>query len=391
MLFVAFSLKGFSQEKELYNSDCNNATKVDFYINPDFIPSIAPSGAGQVQEISSEKKNSNYYFEKEHNTAWYTFELKHAGDLSFDIIPDLATDDYDFLLFKIEEDNFCNDILNKKTLPLRTNIARNKPNESGLTGLSKNVAAFFQKPGIGNNYSASLQVNAHEKYVLVLDNVYGGPGNHKIHFNYERKSNLNIVVRDEESGKNIDASVLLRNDKDSIVWKFKKESGLSIPVADFATKKNNLIVYAPGYLFNNIEINRSELMDNLETLKTVDLKKLKMGGSFVLKNLNFHGNKATLLAGAEKSLNELLLVMKQTPSLLIRVDGHVNGCESIIDVNKLSADRANTVKEFLVSNGIESDRIKTQGFGCSKMLYPDSKNEFEQALNRRVEVQVLSL
>ena len=98
-----------------------------------------------------------------------------------------------------------------------------------------------------------------------------------------------------------------------------------------------------------------------------------------------------LLFCLEKSLNELLLVMKQNPSLSIRVDGHVNGCESIIDVNKLSADRANTVKEFLVSNGIESDRIKTQGFGCSKMLYPDSKNEFEQALNRRVEVQVLSL
>ena len=391
LLFFAFSLNAFSQEKELFNADCNTATKIDFYINPNFIPSKSPLGAGQVDEIYSEKRNSNYYFEKEHNSAWYTFDLKHAGDLSFDIIPDLATDDYDFLLFKIEGDNFCNDILNHTILPFRTNIARNNPKESGMTGLSKNTSTLFQKPGIGNNYSASLQVNANERYVLVLDNVYGGSGNHKIHFNYERKSNLILVVRDAESARNIDASVLLRNNNDSIVWQLKKENRLSISVVDFAAKKNNLNVYAPGYLCKNVEVDRSELIGNLENIKTVDLQKLKAGNSFVLKKLNFHGNKATLVAGAEKSLDELFLLMKQNLSMKIKIDGHVNGCESIVDVNKLSFDRANTVKEFLINKGIEENRIATEGFGCSKMLYPNAETEVEQALNRRVEVNILSL
>jgi outer membrane protein OmpA-like peptidoglycan-associated protein len=48
------------------------------------------------------------------------------------------------------------------------------------------------------------------------------------------------------------------------------------------------------------------------------------------------------------------------------------------------------VKKYLTDKGIQEDRIKTFGFGCARMLFPEMRNEEEQRQNRRVEIVVLS-
>jgi outer membrane protein OmpA-like peptidoglycan-associated protein len=55
---------------------------------------------------------------------------------------------------------------------------------------------------------------------------------------------------------------------------------------------------------------------------------------------------------------------------------------------KLSQDRVEAVKKYLVSKGIDKNRIKTKAFGGTQPLSND-RTEEAKALNRRVEMRVL--
>jgi outer membrane protein OmpA-like peptidoglycan-associated protein len=54
---------------------------------------------------------------------------------------------------------------------------------------------------------------------------------------------------------------------------------------------------------------------------------------------------------------------------------------------KLSWQRANRVKEYFVSKGIETNRMDTQGYGPNKPLNK-GRTSAEKALNRRVELKL---
>jgi outer membrane protein OmpA-like peptidoglycan-associated protein len=71
----------------------------------------------------------------------------------------------------------------------------------------------------------------------------------------------------------------------------------------------------------------------------------------------------------------------------LSVEGHTSN-DGIRDENlKLSRERANAVKNYLVSKGISATRITARGFGPDKMLNA-GKTEAQKAQNRRVELKL---
>jgi flagellar motor protein MotB len=89
-----------------------------------------------------------------------------------------------------------------------------------------------------------------------------------------------------------------------------------------------------------------------------------------------------------EELEQLLRLMQAKPELNIEVEGHtdkVGGEKSNID---LSLKRANAVKAYLVSKGINQTRIVTKGYGWSKPAFPYVGTEKENPLNRRIEVKI---
>jgi len=90
-----------------------------------------------------------------------------------------------------------------------------------------------------------------------------------------------------------------------------------------------------------------------------------------------------------------LSFMKENPTVKIEIEGHVNNQVLMDDSNdkfnqELSEMRAKAVYNYLISNGISSDRLRWIGYGSRRMLYPQAKNEYEEQQNRRVEVKILS-
>ncbi len=101
-------------------------------------------------------------------------------------------------------------------------------------------------------------------------------------------------------------------------------------------------------------------------------------------NLNFASGKDVILSSSYDSLNDLAEYFKKIPALEVSIEGHTDS-QGDEDYNqKLSENRANSVKRYLVSKGITENRIKTVGYGETKPI-ADNKTPQGREKNRRVE------
>ena len=134
------------------------------------------------------------------------------------------------------------------------------------------------------------------------------------------------------------------------------------------------------------------LKEKLGYKSVMQVPKLKKNENLKLHNLNFYGDSYEHLPTAIPSLNRLLSLMQNNSTLKILIEGHTNGCPGGIEYSQiLSENRAKTIKDFLIKNGVNKQRLVSKGFNCSKMLYPnmETNSEREKMMNRRVEILVL--
>ena len=101
--------------------------------------------------------------------------------------------------------------------------------------------------------------------------------------------------------------------------------------------------------------------------------------------LHFDAGKAILQPGAEPLLDDMATTLKNFPDWGLRIVGHTDASGSAEANERLSLERAETIKEALVERGIEPDKLMAAGAGQNR---PIASNETEEgkALNRRVEL-----
>lgn len=114
------------------------------------------------------------------------------------------------------------------------------------------------------------------------------------------------------------------------------------------------------------------------------LGKILTDGKIVTHAIKFDVNKSTIKPESMGFLNELAKWMKENPTVKLEVDGHTDSDGDEASNMKLSQARAESVKAQLVSQGVQSSRLTTKGFGESKPMDNNSGPE-GKANNRRVE------
>lgn len=374
--------------------DCYSAIE----INPinKLLFNCSPKGCGSQLEIKNNSSKSIFFFEKEHNTIWLKFNCPYNALMCFDIVPNDTTYDFDFLLFKNEENNFCKNLNYKQTKPIRTNISRNNLKNKSITGLNINAKKQFIPSGIQPMYSKALKVNKSENYFLVIDNVYGGESGFSIQFNYYKEKTIKGSIIDKNTNNPIYSNIKIENanngkqiaesQSDSITGEFKLDYKATINEDYF------LITESKNYFFTETLISSISKYNTVSSDIEIKVSKLKKNENLKLHNLNFYGDSYEYLPTAIPSLNRLLSLMQNNSTLKILIEGHTNGCPGGIEYSQmLSENRAKTIKDFLIKNGINKQRLVSKGFNCSKMLYPnmETNSEREKMMNRRVEILVL--
>ncbi len=111
---------------------------------------------------------------------------------------------------------------------------------------------------------------------------------------------------------------------------------------------------------------------------------VQKGQAIVLPGIQFKTGSATLTASSKTILDKVVRTLKENPDIEIEVRGYTDNTGKYESNVKLSQRRADSVKKYLVENGVEGARIKTAGFGPDNPIAPNDTKE-GRAKNRRIE------
>jgi outer membrane protein OmpA-like peptidoglycan-associated protein len=145
-------------------------------------------------------------------------------------------------------------------------------------------------------------------------------------------------------------------------------------------------IEAPGHIssLEKLDMNTYELKSLEMNFK---LQPVEKGTTVNLKNVLFEQSTTNLLAESNQELDMVVTFMKENPTVTIELSGHTDNRGIHADNVKLSQQRAEKVKDYLVSMGIDARRISGKGYGGIKPI-ANNDNEETRKLNRRVEFTI---
>lgn len=198
-------------------------------------------------------------------------------------------------------------------------------------------------------------------------------------------------VYDEETKKPLSAKFQLIDLKTKKIFKAAiANSGNGDFIVPLPKNKDfALIAEHDGYFFFSKNYSIDKLQKNKEGfLVNIPMKPMKEGDVFVLENIFFDVNKYELKQESIVELKKLKTILNKNKSLKIELGGHTDS-DGEDNVNKiLSENRAKAVVNWLIENGIKSDRLKYKGYGEGNPIAPNDSAE-NKAKNRRTEVKIL--
>lgn len=119
-----------------------------------------------------------------------------------------------------------------------------------------------------------------------------------------------------------------------------------------------------------------------------DVRRNERGTVINLKNLNFEADKAILLAGEDKKLDEIAKILKEINASFFFVEGHTADIGNYAEQKKLSFDRARTIVAELIKRGVPADKLIYNGAGGTKPI-ADNNTDEGRTENRRVEITIM--
>jgi OOP family OmpA-OmpF porin len=180
--------------------------------------------------------------------------------------------------------------------------------------------------------------------------------------------------------------------KSSIRYKSYPTGGISGRFNDstfsftiFGSSKYQVTAEADGYIPLTIIVDPKESVNN-KIQRNILLTSTSR--AIILDHLIFEMGRAVINSKSYQSLDEVVAMMKDNTKVVIQLEGHTDNLGNAEKNMKLSQDRVEAVKKYLVSKGIDKNRIKTKAFGGTQPL-SNERTEEAKALNRRVEMRVL--
>ncbi|GIV37267.1 MAG: hypothetical protein KatS3mg032_1646 [Cyclobacteriaceae bacterium] len=228
-----------------------------------------------------------------------------------------------------------------------------------------------------------------------------------------------ISLFDAATNRVIDGEVqVIDTERTRLITKVKGNEYLMLPDPKTQSGLLTLIAEVFGYRKQQVEINyplplKDTVKPHIDLMGTTlavlfDMVRYRKGDITTLYNVYFFNDAAVMLPESRYELGQLLEMMKENPRYRIRLHGHTNGNyhgrilalgpdknyfsltgarERIGSAKDLSYERAATIKQYLVDNGIAADRIEIKAWGGKRPLY--DRHGANARKNVRVEVEVL--
>jgi OOP family OmpA-OmpF porin len=112
------------------------------------------------------------------------------------------------------------------------------------------------------------------------------------------------------------------------------------------------------------------------------------GDRLVLVGVNFAFDKSDLLPESYPVLDDAVKLLNEKPSVKVEIEGYTDYIGTDAYNQKLSVERAESVKSYMVSKGIAANRLATVGYGKNNPV-EDNKTEEGRAMNRRIVFKII--
>ena len=105
--------------------------------------------------------------------------------------------------------------------------------------------------------------------------------------------------------------------------------------------------------------------------------------------INFETGSASIMGDSQSILRSVLAVLKDASTSRVRIEGHTDNVGDDASNQRLSEERAKSVRAWLIRNGVDASRLESVGFGPNRPI-DTNRTENGRARNRRVEFHILS-
>jgi len=243
-----------------------------------------------------------------------------------------------------------------------------------------------------------LTVTASGQYAFFASNNLNGFGGYDIYY-FELPENIRPhvvtyvkgIVIDAVTKQPLEASVeIIDLEKNATVY----QDNSSPEYGDFlvtltAGKNYGLNVSKDGYLFYsaNFSLLGHEAREPYQL--TVELSPIEVGNKVVLNNIFFDTNKFDLKPDSKAELQKLIDFLNLNPSVHIEISGHTDNVGNNQANQVLSENRAKSVYQYLITNGITAARLIYKGYGETQPIMPNI-SDANRAKNRRTEFKIIA-
>tara|TARA_B100000795_G_scaffold268894_1_gene256825 strand:+ start:3003 stop:5129 length:2127 start_codon:yes stop_codon:yes gene_type:complete len=191
-----------------------------------------------------------------------------------------------------------------------------------------------------------------------------------------------IIVTDNSSGSVVG------------IYKPNKKTGKYLFILP-PGKNYNVTYEAQGYLFKseNLIVPKNSTFSSIK--KEIVLAPIEANESIVLNNVFYEFNSSKLTKDSKIELDKLFSLLANNPTIKVEIQGHTDSKGNNSYNRKLSQNRAESVRDYIINKGISTKRIEAKGYGEKLPIARNenadgSDNEKGRALNRRIELKIVS-
>lgn len=237
----------------------------------------------------------------------------------------------------------------------------------------------------GKTYTFELYLCTSEVYMSFTK------ANRTTESNYTTPAKLRIWGGNSLCSKEIllaESPLITNNAWKKFNFTFKPTKNVNYIVLEAFYKTPTLVPYNGNILVDNASNIVEVVKEPPVTVKELT-QKVTAGQIIKLDQLFFKADNSTLDKNSHNVLNEVVGFMQKNANVKIEIGGHTNGVPSEEYCQKLSTARAKEVAEYIISKGIDKNRVTYKGYGKSKPIASDRTPEGRKK-NQRVEIKILS-
>ena len=250
-----------------------------------------------------------------------------------------------------------------------------KEDELGLFVSTDGKIAYFSSRvgGNWNIYSFELYEEARPKAVAILKGE----------------------LKDEKGEPVKDATIEIAYAGSNEVTQVKVngDDGKYAAVVKVDTKQDVMVtVKKEGHAFDSKLIAKEDIKPEKVSIKgnNLTVKELKVGEAYTINDILYATNSSALNDKSKFILKGFARFLNQNPNITVAIQGHTDDVGDDAQNLALSESRAKGVKDYLVSQGIDAERLSAKGYGETKPKVTNT-SDLNRAKNRRTDFVIESL